>query len=50
MPLPPKTRYRYRELKSGKKQRLAFLDNKVIEVKGYKRRKGRVRGHTKRIR
>lgn len=49
MPLKGNVRYRYRKLPSGKRQRLAFLNNKVIEVKGYKRRKGRVRGYTRRL-
>jgi len=42
-------RYRYRKLPSGGKQRLAFRGNRVIEVKGFKKRKGRVRGYTRRI-
>ena len=33
MPLPSGTRYRWKTTKGGKKIRLAFLDNKVIEVK-----------------
>ena len=33
MPLPPGTRYRVKTTKSGKKVRLAFKGNKVIEVK-----------------
>jgi hypothetical protein len=33
MPLPKGTRYRWKKTKSGKKIRLAFLDNEVIEVK-----------------
>ena len=33
MPLGPGTRYRWKTTKSGKKIRLAFKNNKVIEVK-----------------
>jgi len=32
-PLPKGTRYRWKTTKSGKKVRLAFKNNKVIEVK-----------------
>lgn len=32
MPVPKGTRFRFRRLKGGKKQRLAFHGNKVIEV------------------
>lgn len=41
MPLPEGTRYRFKKLKSGKYQRLAFApkSNKVIEVKIFKRDK-----------
>lgn len=49
MPLGKNVRYRYRELPSGQKQRLAFRGSKVIEVKGYTKRKGRVRGYIKKI-
>ena len=43
MPLPKGTRYRWKTTKGGKKVRLAFKKNKVIEVK----KKG---GKAKRIR
>jgi hypothetical protein len=33
MPLPKGTRYRWKTTKSGKKIRLAFKGNKVIETK-----------------
>lgn len=33
MPLDKDTRYRWKKTKSGKKIRLAFKGNKVIEVK-----------------
>jgi len=49
MPLRGNIRYRYRTLPSGEKQRLAFRNNKVVEVKGYKRKNGRVRGYTRQI-
>lgn len=49
MPLPKGTRYRYRTLLSGEKQRLAFKGENVIEVRGTKRRGRKVRGYTKRI-
>ena len=41
MPLPyRKVRYRYRKISPKKRQRLAFADNKVVEVVGYKRNGG----------
>jgi len=49
MPLGRNVRYRYRELPSGQKQRLAFRNNKVIEVKGFTKRKGHVRGYIRKI-
>lgn len=49
MPVPKGTRFRWRTTKSGEKQRLAFRGSKVIEVKGFQKRKGRVRGYTKKI-
>ena len=49
MPLK-NVRYRYRELPSGQKQRLAFRRNHVVEVKGFKRIKGeKVRGYIRKI-
>ncbi len=48
MPLQKGTRYRYRKTRKGK-QRLAFLNGKVIEVKGYKRNGKKVRGYIKKI-
>ncbi|MEK6884417.1 MAG: hypothetical protein AABY22_32595 [Nanoarchaeota archaeon] len=49
MPLEGNVRYRYRELPSGERQRLAFRNNKVIEVKGFRKRKGKVRGYIRRL-
>jgi len=49
MPLPKGTRFRYKTLSLGKRQRLAFKNNKVIEITGYEKKDGFVRGHTKRI-
>jgi len=48
MPLK-NVRYRYRELPSGEKQRLAFRGNHVVEVKGFTKRKGKVRGYTRKL-
>lgn len=45
MPVPKGTRFRYRALKSGEKQRLAIHKGKVIEVKGSKNQ----RAYTKRL-
>lgn len=33
MPVPPGTKFRVRKTKSGKRQRLAIKDGKVIEAK-----------------
>ena len=50
MPLPyKKVRYRYKKLGPKRKQRIAFVNNKVVEITGYERKNGWVRGHTKRI-
>ena len=49
MPLPKGTRYRFRTLPSGERQMLAFSNGKVIEVRGFKKKKGKVRGYTRRI-
>lgn len=35
MPLPKGTKYRFKKLSGGRKQRLAFQGNKVIEVANY---------------
>ena len=35
MPVPPGTRFRFRRLSDGRKQRLAFHKGKVIEVVNY---------------
>lgn len=35
MPLPKGTKYRFRKLKNGKEQRLAFHGGKVTEVANY---------------
>lgn len=49
MPLPKGIRYRYRKISPKRKQRLAFRNNKVIEITGYRKENGFVRGHTRRI-
>ncbi len=49
MPLPPGTRYRWKTFPSGKKVRLAFLNNKVIETKklgGKAKRRGKLGGQS----
>ncbi len=41
MPLPyprKKIRYRYKKISPGKRQRLAFVNNKVVEVTGYRKK------------
>ena len=45
MPTGPGVRFRFRKLKGGKKQRLAFRGNKVIEVTEFSKsgKKGRTR-------
>ena len=48
-PMPKGTRFRFKSLGPKKRQRLAFKNSKVIEITGYKKKNGWVRGHTKRI-
>lgn len=42
-------RYRYRKISKKKRQRLAFSNNKVVEISTYHRRNGWVKKHTRRI-
>ena len=48
MPLGKNVRYRWKTTKGGKKVRLAFRDNKVIEVKKKGGKAHRVGGRSKR--
>ena len=41
MPVPKGTRFRFRTLPDGRRQRLAFLGNDVIEVKMFPRKRRR---------
>lgn len=50
MPLSKGTRFRYRKLGKKRRQRLAFKNNKVVEVSGYKKRNGKwVKKYTRRL-
>jgi len=40
-PLPEKARYRYRVTGKNKRQRLAFVNNAVVEIVGQKKTKGK---------
>ena len=50
MPLPyKKVRYRYKKIGPKRRQRLAFVNKKVVEVTGYKKRNGKwVKSYTRR--
>lgn len=51
MPVPKNARFAYKTIDRNDRQRLTFVGNKVIEVKGYHKRNGRwVENYTKRIR
>jgi len=44
-----KARYRYRTISSTKRQRLAFKNNRAVEVTGYTKRNGKwVKTYTRR--
>jgi len=49
MPVPKGIRYRYRKISKKKRQRLAFVNNKVVEITTYHRRNGWVKKHTRRM-
>lgn len=50
MPLKNNIRYRFKQVSPNERIRLAFSDNKVVEVSGYRKQNGRyVEEYTKRI-
>lgn len=50
MPLDKNIRFRFKKISPIKKIRLAYLDDKVVEVTSYNKKDGKfVKGHTRRM-
>jgi len=41
MPVPKGSRFRFKSVSKNRRQRLAFKNSKVVEVVGYRKKKGR---------